>query len=72
MAKIVPQGAAVIRAHLEHLLGHGERDLYRQAVDYLTGEGIPVPEHETVGGRAGVTGTAPAGCPGSAVRNIEA
>ncbi len=30
-----PKGPAVITAHLEHLLGHGERDLYSQAIDYL-------------------------------------
>jgi ferredoxin len=58
MAKIVPQGEAVIRAHLEHLLGHGEEGLYREAVEYLTANGIPVPEHDTAVGRAA--------CPGSA------
>lgn len=62
MAKIVPQGEAVIKAHLEHLLGHGEEGLYRQAVEYLTESGIPVPAHETAG-----TSTA---CPGSAARSI--
>ncbi|EJG07646.1 4Fe-4S ferredoxin iron-sulfur binding domain-containing protein [Methanofollis liminatans DSM 4140] len=62
MAKIVPQGEAVIRAHLEHLLGHGEEELYRQAVGYLTEHAVPVPSHSTPG--------APAACPGSAVRTL--
>ena len=67
MAKIVPQGEAVIRAHLEHLLGHGEEGLYREAVEYLNAHGIPVPAHDTSGGRAGAT---EAGCPGSAARSL--
>nr|WP_218133226.1 4Fe-4S binding protein [Methanofollis tationis] len=62
MAKIVPQGEAVIRAHLEHLLGHGEEELYRQAVGYLTERAVPVPSHRTPG--------APAACPGSAARTL--
>ncbi|KAF5056027.1 Electron transport complex subunit RsxB [anaerobic digester metagenome] len=77
MAKIVPQGQAVIRAHLEHLVGHGETALYRQALEYLVEIGIPVPEH-----RSGLAGTTPGGprqgsvcppgeCPGAAARSIE-
>ncbi|WP_067075591.1 ATP-binding protein [Methanoculleus horonobensis] len=62
MEKIVPQGEGVIRAHLEHLLGHGEEGLYREAVEYLNTKGIPVPEHGTAGGGAA--------CPGSAARSL--
>jgi ferredoxin len=58
MAKIVPQGEAVIRAHLEHLLGHGEEELYREAIDYLTANGVPVPQHDTAVGRAEYPGSA--------------
>jgi NAD-dependent dihydropyrimidine dehydrogenase PreA subunit len=54
MAGITPQGKGVIRAHLEHLLGHGEQGLYRQAIAYLEEQGIPVPEH-----RAGAEPEAP-------------
>jgi Pyruvate/2-oxoacid:ferredoxin oxidoreductase delta subunit len=46
MATIVPQGAPVIRAHLEHLLGHGQRTLYNEAIEYLIEHTIPIPEHE--------------------------
>lgn len=35
MATITEQGPSVIRAHLEHLLGHKEIGLYNQAIDYL-------------------------------------
>lgn len=45
MEKIAAQGEAVIRAHLEHLIGHGEEGLYRQALAYLRENEIPVPEH---------------------------
>lgn len=47
MATIVKQGPLVIKAHLEHLAGHGQIALYDQAVEYLTGNGIPIPEHAT-------------------------
>src|SRR5512139_84455 len=47
MGTIAPQGEGVIRAHLEHLLGHGETGLYRQAVDYLHEQNIPVPDLHT-------------------------
>jgi ferredoxin len=62
MEKIVPQGEAVIRAHLEHLLGHGEEALYSRAIDYLNANEVPVPPHETPAG--------PAACPGSMARTL--
>ena len=46
MATIVMQGAPVIRAHLEHLLKHGERGLYNEAVEYLIENMIPIPDHD--------------------------
>jgi Pyruvate/2-oxoacid:ferredoxin oxidoreductase delta subunit len=45
MGNIVKQGAPVIRAHLEHLAGHGQTDLYNQAIEYLIEIGIPIPDH---------------------------
>lgn len=45
MATIVQQGPPVIKAHLEHLAGHGQVELYDLAVEYLTGNGIPIPDH---------------------------
>lgn len=62
MEKIVPQGAGVIKAHLEHLLGHGEEALYHRAIDYLNANEIPVPPHETP--------ACPAACPGSMARTL--
>jgi NAD-dependent dihydropyrimidine dehydrogenase PreA subunit len=46
MEKIVPQGAGVIRAHLEHLLNHGERELYNEAIEYLLEHMVPIPDHD--------------------------
>lgn len=85
MRNVVPKGPAVIKAHLEHLLGHGERDLYTQAIDYLNEQQIPIPAHAAPGhkdrgkpgaipsGRAHPDPATPhpfAGCPGSAARTI--
>ncbi|HON80941.1 MAG TPA: 4Fe-4S binding protein [Methanoregulaceae archaeon] len=73
MANVVLQGPAVITAHLEHLLGHGEHALYQQAIEYLEEHHIPVPRHRTPGSRPGpVAQCHPSvtGCPGSAARVI--
>lgn len=57
MANVVPQGANVIRAHLEHLSAHGETGYLEQARQYLREKGIPEP--------APAPQPAPAkGCPG--------
>jgi len=62
MENIVPQGPNTIRAHLQHLKGHGAEDYHREAVEYLKEHHIPVPPLD-----AG-PGDLPCGCPGSAVR----
>ncbi len=46
MATIVPQGKAVIKAHLEHLIGHGQKALYDTAIEYLIENTIPIPDHD--------------------------
>ena len=45
MKHIAGQGSSVIRAHLEHLAGHGEIRLYNQAIEYLIENNIPIPDH---------------------------
>lgn len=47
MGNIVGQGETVIKAHLEHLVSHGEKNLYQQAIAYLTENKIPIPIHKT-------------------------
>lgn len=57
MANVIPQGENTIKAHLQHLREHGERDYFNQAVEYLKKNNIPVPRLEVA---------QPAdGCPGS-------
>jgi len=73
MAQIVPQGEPVIRAHLEHLLAHGEKALHRQAVAYLEEHRIPVPGRDTtacVANPAQIAAHPFMGCPGVGPRSI--
>ena len=66
MEKIVPQGAGVTKAHLEHLLNHGERGLYNEAIEYLLEQMIPIPDHDnsSILKRAGKAGAASSMAPG--------
>ncbi len=73
METIVRQGEPVIRAHLEHLAGHGQTDLYRQAIDYLTEHNLAIPEHNKgacTSKPAGHNKPDFAGCPGTAAHSI--
>lgn len=45
MAIIARQGKAVIKAHLEHLIGHGQKTLYETAIEYLIENTIAIPDH---------------------------
>ena len=45
MKNIVKQGKNVIRAHLEHLKGHGETEYLKQAIQVLKKKGIENPLH---------------------------
>ncbi|MFA6331782.1 MAG: 4Fe-4S binding protein [Methanoregula sp.] len=46
METIVKQGAPVIKAHLEHLGGHGQIAFYNEAIEFLIENGLPVPNHK--------------------------
>ncbi|HET6580436.1 MAG TPA: 4Fe-4S binding protein [Methanoregula sp.] len=73
MENISRQGNAVIRAHLEHLLGHGQRDLYNQAIEYLIEHNILIPDHDNTACPARPQpsrGNPFAGCPGAGTRYI--
>lgn len=73
MENIVQQGSPVIKAHLEHLRGHGQIELYNQAIEYLIENTVPIPDHN---GPVCPPGPAHSGhspfatCPGSAARSI--
>jgi NAD-dependent dihydropyrimidine dehydrogenase PreA subunit len=62
MENIVKAGPNVIRAHLDHLRGHGQDDYLAQALAFLRTRGIPVPAP---------TPAAPAhACPGSKIMDF--
>jgi len=65
MENIITAGSNTIKAHIKHLLEHGEFGLYKEAKDILTKKGLPIPEiKESDQACAG-------GCPGSAAQTIE-
>jgi len=73
MENIARQGEPVIRAHLEHLISHGEKDLYNLAIEYLDENHIDIPRHSIKGcyPASARSGQHPfARCPGSLARSI--
>ncbi|MFC1808399.1 ATP-binding protein [Candidatus Omnitrophota bacterium] len=68
IANIIPQGSNVIKAHLQHLKDHGQREFLREAIEVLKEKGIELPKLE---GEVPDHGPAaeghghPGGCPGS-------
>lgn len=73
MENIVQQGAPVIKAHLEHLRGHRQMELYHQAIECLKEHSIavPSPDSPVCHPKSDNAGHSPfAACPGSAARSI--
>ena len=66
MGNIVRQGVPAIQAHLEHLLEHGETELYNKAIEYLNNNKIDIPKHNTGSDHAHKDS-----CQDSKVRTIE-
>jgi len=69
MANIVAQGKNVIKAHLEHLKSHGQKDFLQHALEYLREEKVEIPLQEfapsaTEGASCGLS-REESGCPGS-------
>jgi len=74
MENIARQGSAVIKAHLEHLIGHGERQLYNEAIEYLIENTIAIPDHDNTVHKPLPAPTPKnpfATCPGAGERIIE-
>lgn len=69
LENIIPQGDAVIRAHLAHLRDHGAAEYLQQALEALREKGIEVEEMESPaeGGHDRLA----CGCPGTAVQDIQ-
>lgn len=68
MENIVRQGPLVIKAHLEHLTGHGQKELYDQAVEYLKEHKIRIPGEGHPGRQ--LQHAPGAACPGTMARSI--
>jgi len=63
MVNIIKQGPNVIKAHLEHLKGHGESRLFKEALDFLKEKKISIPDMSE--------GHAHAGCPGARIMELK-
>jgi ferredoxin len=61
MANIVKQGKDVVKAHLEHLKGHGELGYLKDAMEYIQENGMEVES----GGKPACASKGFSGCPGS-------
>ncbi len=70
MANIARQGANVIKAHLEHLAGHGQSEYLQQALSFLQENGIANPLVERGKTGEGFAHEHPAGCPGMRSREF--
>ena len=69
MGRIVEQGPATVKAHLEHLKDHKEFDLLKIAQDYLKEKNIPDPLLSTT---EKASKPHACGCPGSHERSFKA
>jgi NAD-dependent dihydropyrimidine dehydrogenase PreA subunit len=65
MENIAKQGQNVIKAHLEHLVGHGQSQYLKEAIDFLQEKGIEVPL--SAGNHANNAGHS---CPGAKVMDF--
>jgi NAD-dependent dihydropyrimidine dehydrogenase PreA subunit len=65
MENIIKAGPNVIKAHLEHLKSHGQKEYLAQALDVLKAKGIDDPLEPKPGHGHGHHAHAGGGCPGS-------
>lgn len=68
MDTIAPQGPNVIKAHLKHLLEHGENEYFQEALEYLREKDIYVPDMFKLAKSAVCGGT----CPSTISREVKA
>lgn len=69
MENVVRQGKNVIKAHLEHLKGHGEESYLKEAIDFLKKRGIEMPRLNEKGHSHKHPHPA-SGCPGSKIMDF--
>ena len=65
MENIIKQGPNVIKAHLEHLMEHGETEYLKEAMEALKEKGISVPEDMFSKKEEGMEHAHSGGCPGA-------
>jgi len=70
MANIVKQGPGVIKAHLEHLKGHGESKYLNEALDFLKENRIRNPFEDEPAKTHAHAGHGTGGCPGSRMMDL--
>jgi NAD-dependent dihydropyrimidine dehydrogenase PreA subunit len=63
MENIIKQGASVIKAHLQHLKEHGEKEYLREAIEVMKEKGIELPH-------LGEKKQIHAGCPGTKIMDF--
>ena len=63
MENIVKHGENTIKAHLQHLKNHNEKEFLNQALDYLEEKGIEIQMEEKK--------MEPCGCPGAAIKEFD-
>jgi NAD-dependent dihydropyrimidine dehydrogenase PreA subunit len=62
IGNIVKEGPNVIKAHLQHLKGHGQKDLVNEAINFLKEKNIEIPDYEEE--------PMACGCPGSISQDL--
>ncbi|MDP8299791.1 MAG: 4Fe-4S binding protein [Candidatus Tantalella remota] len=72
MVNIVKQGRNTIKAHLEHLKEHGEKEFLKQAIEVLRKKDIETDLVDEVTGNKGMDTKQFSGCPGSKVMDFPA
>jgi ferredoxin len=70
MGNIIKQGPNVIKAHLEHLKDHGEKEFLKQAIEALKEKNIEIPEGIIDKEEKGPEHKHFAGCPGARVMDF--
>ncbi len=72
MVNIVKQGRNTIKAHLEHLKEHGEKEFLKQAIEVLREKDIETDLIGEVTGNKNMDGKQFSGCPGAKVMDFSA
>lgn len=70
MVNIVKHGKNTIKAHLEHLRDHNEKEYFKQALDFLKEKGVENPLTESEKGEDMKKKHIPGGCPGARMMNF--